>query len=554
MTPKLRAFVVAGELLAASLLASPALAQKQGGILKVYLWDSPASMSIHEESTIAAEGPMMGVFNNLVIYRQDVPQTSLQSIVPDLASDWSWDEDKTRLTFRLRQGVRWHDGKPFTARDVQCTWDLLSGKTSEKLRLNPRKSWYRNLEQVTTEGDYEVTFHLKRPQPSFIALLASGWSPVYPCHVSPRDMRARPIGTGPFKFVEFKPNEVIRVTRNPDYWKQDRPYLDGIEWTIIKNVSTGVLAFVAGKVDLTSPYLLQIPVLRDVKSQAPEAICEVVPLNANRNVIINRDAPPFNDPDLRRAMALSLDRMALIDILTEGQGNVGGVMQPPPEGIWSMPPDMLKALPGYDPDLRKNRAEARKIIAKLGYGAANRLKITVSARNTPQYRDPAVILIDQLKEVYIDGELEPIDTVQWYPKVMRKDYTVGLNLTANGLDDPDQTLYENFACGAEGNYDGYCNPEVDQLIDQQSMQFAQERRKELVWAIERKLAEDVARPILYHIRAGTCWQPYVKGFNLMVNSAANGARMEDVWLDKYPSFCTRARQTGRATREGGRRE
>jgi peptide/nickel transport system substrate-binding protein len=523
---------VAGELLAASLLASPALAQKQGGVLKVYLWDSPASMSIHEESTIAAEGPMMGVFNNLVIYRQDVPQTSLQSIVPDLASDWSWDEDKTRLTFRLRQGVRWHDGKPFTARDVQCTWDLLSGKTSEKLRLNPRKSWYRNLEQVTTEGDYEVTFHLKRPQPSFIALLASGWSPVYPCHVSPRDMRARPIGTGPFKFVEFKPNEVIRVTRNPDYWKQDRPYLDGIEWTIIKNVSTGVLAFVAGKVDLTSPYLLQIPVLRDVKSQAPEAICEVVPLNANRNVIINRDAPPFNDPDLRRAMALSLDRMALIDILTEGQGNVGGVMQPPPEGIWGMPPDMLKALPGYDPDLRKNRAEARKIIAKLGYGAANRLKITVSARNTPQYRDPAVILIDQLKEVYIDGELEPIDTVQWYPKVMRKDYTVGLNLTANGLDDPDQTLYENFACGAEGNYDGYCNPEVDQLIDQQSMQFAQERRKELVWAIERKLAEDVARPILYHIRAGTCWQPYVKGFNLMVNSAANGARMEDVWLDK----------------------
>jgi peptide/nickel transport system substrate-binding protein len=345
-------------------------------------------------------------------------------------------------------------------------------------------------------------------------------------------MRARPIGTGPFKFVEFKPNEVIRVTRNPDYWKQDRPYLDGIEWTIIKNVSTGVLAFVAGKVDLTSPYLLQIPVLRDVKSQAPEAICEVVPLNANRNVIINRDAPPFNDPDLRRAMALSLDRMALIDILTEGQGNVGGVMQPPPEGIWSMPPDMLKALPGYDPDLQKNRAEARKIIAKLGYGAANRLKITVSARNTPQYRDPAVILIDQLKEVYIDGELEPIDTVQWYPKVMRKDYTVGLSLTANGLDDPDQTLYENFACGAEGNYDGYCNPEVDQLIDQQSMQFAQEQRKELVWAIERKLAEDVARPILYHIRAGTCWQPYVKGFNLMVNSAANGARMEDVWLDK----------------------
>src|SRR5207253_5778391 len=126
--------------------------------------------------------------------------------------------------------------------------------------------------EVITRGDYEVSFRLKRPQPAFLALLAAGFSPVYPCHVLPRDMRQRPIGTGPFKFVEFKPNEVVRVTRNPDYWKKDRPYLDGIEYTIFKNVSTGVLAFASGKVDMTSPYFLQIPVLKDVKNQAPEAI------------------------------------------------------------------------------------------------------------------------------------------------------------------------------------------------------------------------------------------------------------------------------------------
>jgi len=181
---------------------------------------------------------------------------------------------------------------------------------------------------VRTNGDYEVTFQLKRPQPALLALLASGWSPVYPCHVSPRDMRNHPIGTGPFKFVEFKQNESIKVTRNLDYWKKDRPYLDGIDYVIMKNVSTGVLAFVAGSVDLTSPYLLQVPVLRDVKGQAPQAICEVTPLNVNRTLIINRDAPPFDNPDLRRAMSLSLDRKAFVDILTEGKGDVGGVMQP----------------------------------------------------------------------------------------------------------------------------------------------------------------------------------------------------------------------------------
>ncbi len=208
--------------------------------------DSPASMSIHEESTIATLGPMMGVFNNLVMFDQHVPQNSLESIVPDLATSWSWNEEGTTLTFALREGVRWHDEKPFTARDVQCTWDMITGKSNEKFRVNPRKSWYRNLEEVATNGDHEVSFRLKRPQPSFLALVASGWSPVYPCHVSPREMRSHPIGTGPFKFVEFKPNEGIKVARNPDYWKKDRPYLDGIEWTIIRNPSTAIMAFAAG--------------------------------------------------------------------------------------------------------------------------------------------------------------------------------------------------------------------------------------------------------------------------------------------------------------------
>src|SRR6202158_5463964 len=138
MARHLFAFAVIGVLLVAISGAAPAFAQKSGGVLKIYHRDSPASMSILEEATNSTEIPMMGVFNNLVLYKQDVPQNSLQSIVPDLATDWSWNEDGTELTFPLRQGVKWHDGKPFTAKDVKCTWDLLTGTASEKLRLNPR--------------------------------------------------------------------------------------------------------------------------------------------------------------------------------------------------------------------------------------------------------------------------------------------------------------------------------------------------------------------------------------------------------------------------------
>ena len=524
--------LAAAGLLAALTAAEPSLAQKQGGILRMSHFDSPASMSILEESTVAALRPVMGVFNNLVMYKQDVPQTSMQSVIPDLATSWSWNEEGTELTFPLRQGVKWHDGKPFTARDVKCTWDLLTGKASEKLRINPRKSWYTNLEDVVVTGDYEVTFRLKRPQPALIALLASGWSPVYPCHVPPRDMRSHPIGTGPFKFVEFKPNESIKLTRNPDYWKAGRPYLDGIEYTIIKEIATRNLAFFAGKFDVTSPYGVTVPTLKDFASQAPDGICEVTATNVNRTMIINSSAPPFDNRDLRRAMALSLDRKAFIDIITDGRGDVGAAMLPPPEGVWGMPPDLLQKLPGYDPDVAKNRAEGRKIMQTLGYGPDNRLQVKLSTRNIPAYRDPAVILLSQLREIYIDAELEPVDTVQWYPKVMRKDFTVGLSVTEAGVDDPDQQFYENYVCGAERNYTGYCSPELDKMVDRQSMEPDQEKRKKLVWEIETRLAEDGARPVIFYPRGGTCRQPWVKGLTIMVNSIYNGWRFEDLWLDR----------------------
>src|SRR5436305_15323411 len=138
---------IAGMLLGVA-LADPALAQKRGGILRVFHRDSPASMSIVEEGSISAIMPMMGVFNNLVLFDQHLPQNRVQSIVPDLATSWTANEEGTELTFTLRESVKWHDGKPFTAADVKCTYDLLSGKANEKLRLNYREAWFLNLDEM----------------------------------------------------------------------------------------------------------------------------------------------------------------------------------------------------------------------------------------------------------------------------------------------------------------------------------------------------------------------------------------------------------------------
>jgi peptide/nickel transport system substrate-binding protein len=392
--------ILAMAVMSLAVVSVQAAEPKHGGILRMYHRETPPSLSIHEEATFSVNVPAMPIFNNLVIYDQHKPQNSMATIVPELATSWSWDKTNTALTFKLREGVKWHDGQPFTSKDVKCTFDLLQGKAQDKFRKNPRKDWYANVSDVITNGDFEVTLHLSRPQPSLLALLASGYTPMYSCHVPAAQMRTHPIGTGPFKFVEMKQNESIKLEKNPDYWKKGLPYLDGIEFPIISDRATAVLAFVAGKVDMTFPTEMTAALVKDIKSQDPTAMCEIAPINVNSNLIVNREGPPFNNPDLRKAMALALDRQSFIDIIFQGQGDAGGTMLPPPEGVWGMPKDMLKTIPGYG-DVKKDREEARAIMTKLGYSAEKPLKIKVSTRNLATYRDPAVVLIDQLRSGFL---------------------------------------------------------------------------------------------------------------------------------------------------------
>ena len=287
-----RVAFAAGTFAAFVLAAGPGFAQKQGGTLKISHRDNPPSASIHEEATISVVQPFMAVFNNLVLFDPGEKVNSPDKIVPDLAESWSYDPSQTKLTFKLRSGVKWHDGKPFSAKDVKCTWDALIGKADEKsdlIRKNPRKVWYSNLKEVTVGSDTEVTFVLGRPQPSFLSMLAAGYSPVYACHVPGRDMRSKPIGTGPFKVAEFKRNESIKLVRNPDYWKKGRPYLDVIDWKIVPNRSTRMLGFVSGEFDLTFPDDVTFPLLKDIKAQKPDAVCEERTTNVNQNLLINRD-------------------------------------------------------------------------------------------------------------------------------------------------------------------------------------------------------------------------------------------------------------------------
>ena len=208
-------------------------------------------------------------------------------------------------------------------------------------------------------------------------------------------------------------------------------------------------------------------------------------------------------------------------------------MQPAPDGLWAMPKEMLETIPGYGPDVNANREEASKLMQKAGYGPDKHLAVKVSTRNIPVYRDPAVILIDQLKSIYIDGELDVVETAQWFPKVARKDYALGLNLTGNAVDDPDQSFYENYSCGSERNYTNYCNKEHREAV-RPAVGGDRSRQAQEAGLGHRQEAAGRRRPSdhLPCAAQATCWQPYVKGVTVMVNSSYNGYRYEDVWMDK----------------------
>ncbi len=513
-------------------LATAAVAQKSGGTLRVPLRENPTSASLLEETIVAVNQPFMPVFNNLVVYDQKEKMARAESIRPDLATEWSWSPDHLVLSMKPRQGVKWHDGKPFTSADVQCTWDMLQEKRTSNWRKNPKKEWYGNLKGVTVVGPYEVRFTLERPQPAFLSFLASGWSAVYPCHVDGRVMRQKPIGTGPFKVVEFKPNDVVRLAKNTDYWKPGRPFLDAMEWRIIPSQATRILAFMAGQYDMTMSGDVDANTLKDIRAKVPKAVCETTAANVNSVLMINHKTPPFDDLQVRQAISLALDRREFVKA-TQGNGRLGGIMMPPPDGEWGLTAEQLGAVPGYAAGVERNRAQARKLMQKAGYGPNNKLKTNYIVRaSAPDYLTGAALVADQLRSIYIEGEIEQMDFTLLSGAFRKGTYSLSFYKSGPAIDDPDAGFHHWFKCASTLNFTRYCNREVDKKIDQQSMTVDPVRRKQLVQEIELKLQQDVVRPTLYQNIYTACWHPHVKGYVRSSNGNYTHNRMEDVWLDK----------------------
>ncbi len=510
--------------------ASPA--PKHGGILNVMQRESLPSMSIHEEATISTVWPMMPCYNNLVMFDPLKPQENLDTIVGELAERWEWQDGGKALLVTLHLGVKWHDGQPFSSKDVKYTFDTLRegpGVTT-KLRVNPRKLWYENVTAIEAPDAATVVFRLRRPQPSLLLMLASGYSPVYPAHVPPAQLRTKCVGTGPFRLKEYKAGESVELERNPDYFVKGRPYLDGLKYVVIKDRATKFAALQAGRLDVSFPGDANKTVAEQVKQAVPQMVLQVSSENVHDNIIINHKKPPFTDARVRRAISLAIDRRAYVKAVHQGGALPGGAMAPKPYGVWGLGEKDLALLPGYG-DLAREKAEARNLLAEAGFGPSRPLKVAMSTRALAHYLDFASFVVDELKQVGIEATLEQVETGVWHPKVTRGEFELGANLTGIGPDDPDANFFENFKCGSPRNYGNYCNPEVDRLLEEQSQTTEPAKRLRLVHDIDKRLQLEGARPIMgWRILYVLHW-PYVK--NLVAHqSIYNFGRMQEVWLDR----------------------
>ena len=487
---------------------------------------------MHEESTIATVQQASPCFNNLVYYDPAKKQESVDTIIPELAERWSWQDNHRNLVFLLRKDVKWHDGKPFTSQDVKYTFDAVRGAADAKakLKVNPRKLWYENIEAIETPDAHTVVVPAQAAPALALAHARLRVLARPPAHVPLAEFKNKCIGTGPFKLKENKPGELVEYVRNPDYFIKGRPYLDGIKFVIIRDRSTQIAALQSGQLDVAGSGWNKTNA-ENAKSGAPKLVVIEADSNVNDNVLVNFKRAPYSDVRVRRAIDFALDRKAYLVGPRQGAATFGGALLPRPAGVWGLPPAEVAKLPGMG-DPVKQRAEAKKLLAEAGFGPANPLKLVVSTRALAIYVDTASWMVDQLQQVGIEATLEQIETGIWHPKMTRLEYQVALNLTGVGIDDPDAQLFENYRCGSQRNFSGYCSEEIDRLMVEQSQTLDRAKRLALVNEIDRKLQADAARPILGWGKQHWAYWPHVKGWMVHENSIYNVSRRQDVWLDK----------------------
>ncbi|MBI4083348.1 MAG: hypothetical protein HY423_12135 [Candidatus Lambdaproteobacteria bacterium] len=524
-----RGLVVLAALL---LTCGGALAQqpKRGGVVTYFNYADPGRLDVHTESPQTVQQANAGIYSSLLQF--DPERTS--EIIPDLATSYASSQGGTVYSFQLRQGVKWHDGKPFSSADVKVSMDRV---LNPKVRSPRCGSLLRPIvAKVEATGEHEVRFTLKYPTVAFVPSIASAWCRIAAKHILERDgdlVHAKSqIGTGPFIFKRYERNSIIEWERNPGYYDSRYPYVDGVKQFIILGGARQLAAAKAGQVmlwDLWPPMTPQQA--RELKAaRGDDVITYEWPQNNLWAIHLATRKPPFDNKELRRAVFLGLDRFELMDKIFEGNGVPCAIMDPVIYGEFALPLKEVYDLPGCRKDKSQDLAEAKRLVAKH---YPNGLDIEVAVRSVANYVDRTQVLVAQLARIGIRGTIKTYESAVGFGIFGKGEFTlIGTQDTAMLLPDASGPIAIMFTSDAGRNYSNFKDETVDRMAAAGLREADPAKRRQIYHDLQRYLLteEHTGSLVVGWINAWYFKDKRLKNFHAAATQYDAGTFMK-VWLE-----------------------
>ncbi len=521
------AFLVGSLVVAIPGAASAAETPRRGGVLLAVIGADPPSLDPHQESTFATLQPVAPLYSTLL----QIDPYSYPKVIADAATEWKISPDALTYTFKLHQGIRFHDGSALTAADVKATYDKIVFPPPGVRSI--RQSAYSAVASIEAPDASTVVFKLKFPSASLLSNLASPWNVIYPKKLLDKDpnyFKMNVMGSGPFKFKSYTRGSTFEGERNPDYFVKDRPYLDGYKFFISPETSVRAAAIRSGRayIEFRDLPISEVEAIR--KQLSDKVVVQQTPMVGQFGIAINNTVKPFTDVRVRKALTLGIDRYTGGKVLypLNGLRDVGGLMRPGTE--WGLPDAELQKLPGFGREIEKNRAEAKRLLAEAGY--PNGFKVVLKNRNVKlPYQDFAVFVIQEWRKIGIEAENRPLESAAWYAEGRDQGHFELIVLpTADFMDDPDLFLFR-YTTGASQNWGRFSNPAIDDLFSRQARTLDPSERRKLAHELQKiVLANAYYMPALWWRRNVVHWAK-VKNYVAPPSHFTN-QKLQDVWLSE----------------------
>ena len=513
-------------------LQAPEPNPKRGGVLRYGVLNAPAHFDVHQSGTVSNMGTQGCMYDNLI--RRN-PLDSGQTIIPDLAHSWEISPDGKTYTFFLRKGVTFHDGADLTAEDVKATYQRII--QPPRGFSSPRTPLFATVSEINVRDSHTIEFKLSEPRPQnfMLGAFASGWNIIVRKQtLEDNDYSLRQIpdypGTGPFRSVKRIDKEVWVMERNPDYWNEGLPYLDGIEFYHLPPFSPQLgAALLAGNLDYAR---LLDPVSLKTVQDTPGMSGTDYYQSVIQAIWVNNEREAFRDPRVRRAIHLVLDRAVLVDVVRDvAPMLVGGFIYPFSE--FATPPDRLAERPGYQSDPTAAIREARELMAAAGY-ADGIQDVDFMIREAASFKLWSVAIQAMLREILnIQTNRRTVQVSVWFDEALAGKFDFTISAIVSTLIDPSD--YFNAWYGKDGpqNYSRWSNSRFQDLALQIDRELDDARRKDLVRQAEAVMEQDPPLIPVAWEKINDGWYDYVKGHNpTNYFGIYDVVRFDTFWMDK----------------------